>query len=210
MSEGRKILVVCSEKRTDIYWDGVYHSSHPSGAYAVLPFEEDDNVEFFHSRSGKEIRADESPILVQVDDALILKDHDEELVLPLLPILATSVDRICASIDNLQRQAGFFKMSAKQKAAVTRYLSTCILDLNCSPKVLSIPVYGWYNYAEMDDSAVDESAVLDHLTLQWGSISDEVSGETAVQLGGIHGFMVPEQVFVRSHIILEAVRRINL
>jgi hypothetical protein len=204
---------------TDIYWNGLYHSSHPSELISSLTFDDHDTVRYFLmpdaenvagrlTLPGKTICDDLASFIVQTDRSLFLKNGKGDRIIPLHPIISASVDRICSTLDTRQQQAGFFRMSPDQKASASLFLSTAILDLASSPKVLSIPVNGWYNYAEMEESAIDESAVLNHLTIGWQTMSEDISAEIAAQLSQIPDFEVPAHMFVRSHIIRKALKRV--
>ena len=205
--------VICSDTRTDVYSEGHVCSSHPAGLFPSLCMAEDDTIEYFCYPCNANIRntlTDGNPILIQADDCLVSKNGDKETSIPLDDILSSSVNSVCDIVDKLQQQAGFFAMSEEQRKTTAKYLSHCMQELTVIPKSLSVPVNAWFNYAQMDDSAYNEDQVLDHVVIPWQNLQDRIVDDIAARIKSNVKDIVHEQVFVRSGIINEAIRRAHL
>ena len=128
----------------------------------------------------------------------------------LLGRLGATTEQTNAIIDKLQQQAGFFAMSEEQRKTTAKYLSQCMQELTVIPKSLSVPVNAWFNYAQMDDSAYNEDQVLDHVVIPWQNLQDRIVDDIAARIKSNVKDIVHEQVFVRSGIINEAIRRAHV
>ena len=177
------LSIVYAPGRIDLYSDGVFSSSFPPLPDLTLPVESAENIEAYVADGmekqfdafvqGRDVKKIEAPCLIETDKDLVLLRPDGTAVIPLRSLYSSALDHRCAAIDEIQRQAGFFPMNQSWKESAVNYLFACFQELSARPKILCVPVFGWFNYALLDESEVDESSVIDHTEIPGSVLFEE-------------------------------------
>ena len=214
------LSIVYAPGRIDLYSDGVFSTSFPPLPDLTLPVESAESIEAYvadgmEDRFGafvkdRDVRTIEAPCLIETDKDLVMLRQDGTEVIPLRSLYSSAIDHRCAAIDDIQRQAGFFPMNQSWKESAANYLFACFQELPARPKVLCVPVFGWFNYALLDESEVDESSVIDHTEIPGSVLFDEA--EQMIRGSFPSGFLtaLPERRLVRSALLRETLSLLSV
>lgn len=194
-------------------------SSVPTFVDLPILVEDDDNVQAYIEDELEEdfkvaLHHPYTPIssrfVIETDEYLLILNDKERIKVPLNELFNGILKDMCLEADQLQQQAGFFPMNYKQKESTTRCLYALIKEFSQRPRIVSIPIFAWYNYSLMDDSATDESEVIEHIELSGDKLFDSAIPRLNELLKPHSAAINPCTLLVRSALVKEALESLAI
>jgi len=207
--------IVYTPTRVDLYREGEFFTSIPAGIGYPLPAYDMEAIEayvcdgqdeqFISFIQGKHFKYFKCPCLIETDEDLVIIRKESISKISLWSLYYAALTARSEAIDRIQQQAGFFPMNESQKESTINYLFTCLKELSTRPKVLCVPVFAWFNYAFLDESDVDESAVLQYIEIPGSVLFDEADKLIAHDLQESFKKDIPSRCILRSALLCETI-----